>query len=126
MNLSDLVNRTIEDNARRVFSKLVLIQTRQADPQDVFEEIMSWGPQLGELLRRHHKQLGITEAALSPSEQDLAQSVADTEDSEQSAEPRKSLQPDFPAVHSKHERPARRQKKAQSSGRKLSEGESLQ
>jgi len=113
MDLQGLVNQTIEDKARAIYSKLDALTRQMADPKDVFEELVSWGPGIGELLKRHHRDLGITEQ-IAPSGESRASSGDEQKDQDFDASSQQSGKPSFPAVHSKHARPTRPRKKAQS------------
>lgn len=117
MDLLTLVNRTIESNAQRLFSKLALLEKRMADPKDIYEEIVSWGPSIGEMLKRHHKELGITQAALSDSAEHPAKSK-DESPLGDDKKPEQDDSQDFPVVHKIQPRQYNRQKKAQDANQK--------
>lgn len=125
MDLQSIINRTIQAEAERLYSQLTRLYTKEADPKDVFEQIVAIGPQLGEILSRNHRALGITQAisSASPSDSVEQSQLEHANDSELAGESQPAGWQDFPVVTPKSERPRSQQKRAQSADRNQAQAE---
>jgi len=115
MDLQTIINRTIEERAQGLYSKLIALEQRQIAAADVYEAIVAIGPHLAEVLARNHRALGITESVIDALPAPSLYQQSEPGGSQVSEiTPAHSPGPAFPAVNRKPGPQQSPRKKAQS------------
>ena len=100
----------MQDRAVKISSSLALLYTRELDPKDVTEDIMSWGPELVELLTRNQHRLTLSSLAEPLTLPDISPNGAAGSETK----PSPADTPSFPDVQQKSVRRGRPGKKGES------------